>query len=156
MVRGERPVIIEPKSRRNHTCLGWFALSPQLRCIHFRCFLQREGMRFEHLKVYLTELHREYGKKLIIVWDNLPAHHKARLYFEAFYPDWFEFYHLPTYAPELNPVEMVWSNLKGKKLVNQVFEKTPELYEKVRESVNEVNQDKVFMKGCFKHANMLM
>ncbi|WP_235557883.1 transposase [Sphaerimonospora mesophila] len=45
----------------------------------------------------------------MLVWDNL------RTFIDAH--DWLTAFRLPAYAPELNPAEGVWANLKGK-LVN--------------------------------------
>ncbi|GHV09195.1 hypothetical protein AGMMS50229_18890 [Campylobacterota bacterium] len=90
----------------------------------------------------------------MIVWDNLPAHQSAMLYFEKFYPDWFEFEPLPAYSPQLNPVEGVWSVMKCSKLANRVFEKTDDLIAAATQAANEVNQEKVLMKGLFNHAKI--
>jgi hypothetical protein len=49
-------------------------------------------VKFEHLEKYLRALHRKLLKKAIIVWDNLSVHQSAKLYFEKFYPNWFEFF----------------------------------------------------------------
>jgi transposase len=43
---------------------------------------------------------------------------------------------LPSYSPELNPLEGVWKALK-KKLANQIFEKIEELEEAVCEALKE-------------------
>src|ERR1700724_1704652 len=62
---------------------------------------------------FLEHLLRHLPGKLLIIWDGLPSHRshlvrdfvrqqRARL--------WLEF--LPAYAPELNPVEYLWSHWK--------------------------------------------
>jgi transposase len=57
--------------------------------------------------------------KLLIVWDGLPAH-RSRLVWEFVRQQkgrlWLEF--LPAYAPELNPVEYLWSYWKQYELPN--------------------------------------
>jgi transposase len=49
-----------------------------------------------------------------LIWDNLNTHVSAvmRAFIEA-HPDWLTKVRLPAYAPELNPVEGVWSNMKN-------------------------------------------
>ena len=37
-------------------------------------------------------------------------------------PDTITLLHLPSYSPELNPVETGWSYLRGNKLSNRVFD----------------------------------
>ncbi|MCL2349564.1 MAG: transposase [Planctomycetaceae bacterium] len=75
---------------------------------------------FEDFIFYLTAIHHYYGGKVIIVWDNLPAHHAAATYFEFEHPDWFEVEYFPTYSPELNPVESCWHQIKNVYLPNFV------------------------------------
>jgi len=59
------------------------------------------------------------GEKATLLWDGLPAHHstvmrtwlntqRSRLVVER----------LPAYAPELNPVEGLWSSLKAVEMAN--------------------------------------
>jgi transposase len=73
----------------------------------------------------LSELRRALGgQKATLLWDGLPAHRskvmrawlgrqRHRLVVEP----------LPGYAPELNPVEALWSNLKGVELANLAGER---------------------------------
>jgi hypothetical protein len=54
------------------------------------------------------------GAMVTLVWDNLPAHHSIAM--QAWLADqqaWLEVEYLPSYAPDLNPVEGLWANLKG-------------------------------------------
>jgi transposase len=59
------------------------------------------------------------GQKATLVWDGLPAHrsHAMRAWLGR-QRSWLVVEPLPAYAPELNPVEPPWSNLKGVELAN--------------------------------------
>ena len=48
----------------------------------------------------------------MVVWDNLNTHTSAAMTELITARDWLTVYRLPPYAPELNPVEPVWSSLK--------------------------------------------
>jgi hypothetical protein len=54
------------------------------------------------------------GQKASLLWDGLPAHrsHTMRAWLRR-QRSWLVVEPLPAYAPELNPVEPLWSNLKG-------------------------------------------
>jgi transposase len=54
-----------------------------------------------------------------VIWDNLGAHHARALTEWAAAQRWLELVYLPSYAPELNPVEGLWANLKGCELANR-------------------------------------
>jgi transposase len=59
------------------------------------------------------------GQKATLVWDGLPAHRsRAMRHWLARQRSWLVVEPLPGYAPELNPVEGLWSNLKGTELAN--------------------------------------
>jgi transposase len=84
---------------------------------YFRLF--PGAIRSPQIIEFLTHLLRHIPGQLLIVWDGLPGHRsgavwdfvrqqKGRL--------WLEF--LPAYAPELNPVEYLWSHWKQHELPN--------------------------------------
>jgi len=59
------------------------------------------------------------GQKATLVWDGLPAHrsHAMGAWLRR-QRSWLVVEPLPGYAPELNPVEPLWSSLKGTELAN--------------------------------------
>jgi len=59
------------------------------------------------------------GQKATLVWDGLPAHRSLamRAWLRG-QRSWLVVEPLPAYAPELNPVEPLWANLKGVELAN--------------------------------------
>lgn len=57
--------------------------------------------------------HQLLDAPLVWVWDNLNIHLQAQLKeFADAHDDWLKVFYLPAYAPELNPVEGMWSHLK--------------------------------------------
>jgi transposase len=65
---------------------------------------------------------------VILIWDNLPAH--TSLAMRAWAADqqaWLQVEYLPAYAPDLNPTEGLWSNLKGTELANRACMRLEEL-----------------------------
>jgi transposase len=64
----------------------------------------------------LGELRRFLGgQKATVLWDGLPAHRSNLM--KAWITSqrgWLVVERLPGYAPELNPTEALWGNLKGK------------------------------------------
>lgn len=69
---------------------------------------------------FLTHLHRFLGgDKVTLCWDGLPSH-RSRAMSEYLVANraWLVVEPLPAYAPDLNPVEALWGNLKGTELAN--------------------------------------
>src|SRR5262252_9261216 len=85
-------------------------------------FQTRQGTYNEHSLIeFVRELRRLFrGQQVILLWDGLPSH-RSRLMSEflAKQQHWLEVRRLPAYAPELNPVEGLWANLKGRELANR-------------------------------------
>jgi transposase len=69
---------------------------------------------------FLAQLRRHLrGKPVILIWDGLSAHRskdmKAWLTTQR---HWLRVEALPGYAHDLNPMELVWGNLKATELAN--------------------------------------
>lgn len=54
----------------------------------------------------------------MLVWDGLSAHWSQAMRAWVAEQDWLTLERLPAYAPELNPVELLWSSLKKRELAN--------------------------------------
>jgi transposase len=60
----------------------------------------------------LDAAHQQLHGPIVLVWDNLNTHVSAVMRRLVAARAWLRVYQLPAYAPELNPVEGVWSWLK--------------------------------------------
>ena len=55
----------------------------------------------------------------MLIWDGLPAHRsKAMTTWLASQRHWLTIERLPGYAHDLNPMELVWGNVKSTELAN--------------------------------------
>ena len=96
----------------------------------------------ESLVAFLQELRRHFaGQRVILVWDGLPAH-KSRIMKEylASQRAWLSEERLPGYAPDLNPVEMLWGNIKGQELANRCSANLAEAAAAVNQGMTRVRQ----------------
>jgi transposase len=60
----------------------------------------------------LDAAHQQLGAPIVLIWDNLNTHISAAMRTLIAARDWLHVIRLPAYAPDLNPVEHVWSHLK--------------------------------------------
>ncbi len=60
----------------------------------------------------LDAAHAQLGGPIVLCWDNLNTHLSAAMRALIATRGWLTVIQLPSYAPELNPVEAVWSHLK--------------------------------------------
>jgi len=123
-----------------------------------RLFFQtREGnYNSESLLSFLTDLHRELrGRKVVLVWDGLPAH-KSRKMKEYLRQQrhWLREERLPGYAPDLNPVETLWGNIKGQELANRCAEDLAEADRATRSGMARVRRSSRLPFSFLKHAGL--
>jgi putative transposase len=69
---------------------------------------------------FLEDLKRHCRRRRVtLIWDGLPAHKSHEMHeYLARQRHWLAVERLPGYAPELNPTELVWGNVKGQELAN--------------------------------------
>jgi transposase len=87
------------------------------RQIYFQ--LHEGSIKSQEVIAFVGYLLQQIRRKLIIVWDGLGAHWsgEVKAYIESL-GDKVLLEQLPAYAPELNPVEYLWAQLKQHELAN--------------------------------------
>ena len=119
--RGQTPVL-------HHTGANWKRLSIAA-ALAFRWDGRRSRLYFQThpgtytdttLIAFLRALRRHFrGQRVVLIWDGLSAHKSGRMSaYLAAHQSWLQIERLPAYAPDLNPVELLWGNLKGRELAN--------------------------------------
>jgi transposase len=73
---------------------------------------RRKGFTETGYARLLDAAHQQLGGPLVLVWDNLNSHVSQAMIELIAARDWLTVCQLPPYAPELNPVEPLWSHLK--------------------------------------------
>jgi transposase len=75
---------------------------------------EKKGFRERDFAALLDAAHQQLGGKIVLVWDNSTQHIDARMReLLTKRKTWLTVFRLPAYAPELNPAEGVWSNLRN-------------------------------------------
>jgi transposase len=80
---------------------------------------EQKGLVATDFTRLLMAAHHQLPGKIVLVWDNLPGHHAGvtRAFIDH-HTDWLSVYWLPSYTPELNPVEGLWAQVKTGVLAN--------------------------------------
>ena len=105
---------------------------------------------------FLEHLLREVAGAMAIIWDGAPIHRSQvireflangaaqRLHLER----------LPAYAPELNPGEGLWQQLKGVELRNICCFDVPHLRRELRDAVKRVRRRPRLLTSFFRGAKL--
>lgn len=103
----------------------------------------------KELKIHLK------NKKLLLFWDGLRAHlAKITKEYLKDQKSWLRVERFPSYAPELNPVEYLWSAMKNKHLCNLRPEGVRALKKTVRKSYRRIRNDKQLLKKFLKASGL--
>jgi len=98
-----------------------YRTTPRHRLLRTNLYLQTLSGSVESADVvrFLRHLRRHVRGPVVLLWDGLQAHRSAQT--QAFLlanRHWLEAKRLPAYAPELNPVEGLWSWMKQTTVAN--------------------------------------
>jgi len=93
------------------------------------------------------------GTPAILIWDRLPAH-RSKAVMALLAQHGVEVVLLPGYAPQLNPTEWLWANLKSSELANFCPEHITEVEHEVRRGVRRVRRRPNLMEGFLKGAGL--
>ncbi|MFN3471703.1 MAG: transposase [Aquificaceae bacterium] len=129
-------------------------VSPKQKRLGLYFQIYRYNIRSEQVFAFLTWLRRHLGRKFILVLDKCIVHRKAVRLFKARYPEGLEVERLPAYAPDLNPVEMVWNYTKYAELANFIAEDLDELEVSVSRSLGKVRAATHLLGSFFRHARL--
>ena len=110
--RGQTPKIrtsIEHHQRVN--TIGALLITPGGRRIRLRAKSYRCNLTGEQVIDFVQHLLQHVDGSIVLVWDKAPIHQRQKVQtFLAQHPR-IHVFNFPTSAPELNPVELVWTQL---------------------------------------------
>jgi transposase len=108
------------------------------------------------LITFIRQLRRQLnGDKVTLIWDGLPSHRSRRM--QAFLDtqrSWLVVERIPAYAPDLNPVEALWSNLKGTELANLCVDTISETEYHARRGVRRIRKEKDLAFAFLRHTGL--
>lgn len=116
----------------------------------------KSGDFIENITTFKREWKRRYGDaKLILLTDGLQAHwSKETKRFLVGQHDWLEMHPLPPYAPELNPVEYLWSTGKSSDLANMYVDTETDVPYHIRRLKRRIKRSRETIQGFLKHSGL--
>src|ERR687896_1006462 len=146
---GQTPILREWCTRDHLSAIS--AISPDGK-LYFRC--QDHALNSADVVAFLEHLLREVPGRMVVIWDGAPIH-RSQLIKEFLANGAAQRLHverLPAYAPELNPGEGLWQQLKGVELRNVCCVDIPHLTQEVRDAVKRVRRRPHLIASSFRGA----
>jgi DDE superfamily endonuclease len=149
--KGQTPVIRQrAKHRQKISMIAGLTCSPVRRRLRL-FFALHKNLSFNSQRVrwFLGQLLKHIKGKLFVIWDNGMMHRGPVIQQMLRRTRRVELFRLPPYAPDCDPVELVWSNLKAHRMANYVPQSIDHLYRAARAHLNAIAADQEALAGCF-------
>jgi hypothetical protein len=109
----------------------------------------------DEVAAFLAKLLLQYpDRPITLIWDKLQAHRSALVRQVLMDNPRMTMHFLPSYAPDLNPVEMVWSLSKYHRMANHGIDDLQRLHDEAVRQVQRVADGPPLMHACIKHAGL--
>jgi len=142
--RGRTPIIrVRGRSRRRLSVAALVCYKPgeRSRLIYRpapdRRAVGRKSFAWTDYRDLICLAHAQLGGPIVLIWDNLNTHLTAGMKQYIAARDWLAVYQLPAYAPQLNPVEGIWSLIR-RNLANIAFTDPEDLITVVRRGLRAI------------------
>jgi transposase len=105
---------------------------------------------------FLTHVHSQTDRKLLVIWDGSPIHRNAEVrdFLTNGAAKHIHLERLPAYAPDLNPDEGTWRHLKYVELANVCCSDLLDLHSQVRLAVSRLRRKPQIIQSFFAQAGL--
>jgi transposase len=157
-LQGQTPIIYQrTQSHKKASVIAALSVDPKRRgvSLYFRMHAD-VNINSDLVIAFLAQLLRQLEGPVFIIWDRFQAHRskKVRRYFNKHKR--VQMYLLPAYAPELNPVENVWSYLKMNPLSNWAPMSLAELAKTASCCTRSLQKKPSLLKSFMKHTPLFL
>jgi transposase len=152
--RGCTPVVRTSLNHRQRiNAIGALVLSPRDRRIRLHTRLHDCNLSSMQIIEFLCSLLQKESGEIVLVWDNAPIHSRKKIaLFLAEHPR-LHVYEFPAYAPELNPVEYVWTEIH-RALTNTGSQSLAELRLSLNRALRRIRCLSRLMRACIKASGL--
>jgi transposase len=147
--RGQTPILQETFNWKSLSIIGGLAL--------WRFYFQIHAGSIKSLQVigFLRHLQRHVRGKILILWDGAPIHRSVLVRdYVASTRGRIQFERLPAYAPELNPAEYIWGQLKTHEIANLITTQAWELGLAATAALRRMRRRRRIVAACYTQAEL--
>ena len=152
--RGRTPILRQWDRRDRLSAISALTVAPRRRRFGLYWALHRHNIRSAEVLHFLQQLRRHVPHGFTLIWDRHRPHRATGVTtWLAKYPrivvEW-----LPAYAPDLNPVEPVWSHTKYGDLANFAPDDVVTLEGAVLESLTDTRSERELLAAFIRAAGL--
>jgi transposase len=148
--KGRTPVVDEWQTRDHLSVMGGVTPMGEVYSL-----VRPTSLNGLHTIEFLVHLGRQGADRLLVVWDGSPIHRRAEV--KAFVAEAGDAIHLeplPPYAPDLNPVEWLWRQMKEVEMRNLTCLDLEQLHMELHLALGRVRQKPALIGSFFEGAGL--
>ena len=154
---GHTPVLTQRgRSRRKVSVIGALTISPRRHRVRahfgFRPDANYDG---EAILAFVRTLSRTVRVPIELIWDRLQAHHRGPVgAWLGRHRHRVRAHLLPGYAPELNPVELIWGYAKMNPMANFAPTELPDLLKRTQQATRAIARHQPLLRSFIAHGQL--
>jgi len=154
--RGCTPILRITDPHWRISVIGAISISPQYRrfCFYFHLLADNANFRGPSLVAFLADLRRKIPGPITLLWDEIPIHRARVVHHFLHQHRTMVVEEFPPYAPELNPVDYVWSYVKYSRLANYVPLNLDVLRDKITAEFHRLQNRPDLLRSFFDHTGL--
>ncbi len=154
--QGETPIQYSWDRHDRLSVIAALTVAPYRRRLGLYFQVHERNIRSEEGMAFLVWVHRHLRRPLVVVLDRYSAHRKAVRLLQEKGAHGLEVAWLPAYAPDLNPVEMIWNYTKYGRLANFLPEDIVHLAREGTTALQTLRREPRLKRSFFAHAGLAL
>ena len=115
-----------------------------------------KGFGWRDFRDLIVRARTQLGGPIVLVWDNVRLHLTSGMReFIAANAEWLTVFQLPTYAPDLNPTEGIWSLVK-RDIGNLAAADLGQITRAVKRRLKQIQYHPELVDGCLAETGLIM
>ena len=149
---GQTPVLRWPYSRDHVSVMSGMTMDGRLYTL-----VRDEALDSLDSVIFLQPLLPHVADKLLVIWDGSPIHKgEVRTFLAAGGAKQIHVEQLPAYAPDLNPAEGVWLQLKNVEMRNLCCRNLAYLRRELGLAIRRLRRKPLLITACFAEAGLVL
>ena len=149
--RGQTPIIRHRYRRDKISVISGVSVSPRRRRVGLYWRFHAKNIQHAEVCDFLRYLLRHLRGPVIVVWDNGKIHRGDPIRALCRRVPRLRLEHFPSYAPELNPVELIWGHTKSNPLANFAPSQLDELLDQTQLATLAIGDDEPMLRSFLRH-----
>ncbi len=152
--KGQTPIHYSWDRRDRLSVISALTVSPQRRRLGLYFDIHDHNIDTETFELFVRRLRGPIRRGIILVLDRWSVHRSGARRLTERFGSKVQIEWLPAYAPELNPVEQVWSHTKYADSANYIPDDIDALADAIIDSIERTGGKQALLRSFFHHASL--